>query len=593
MSSNTSDERDPKAERLRPEQDEELRLRAEERAEAQEEESDPRASTDASPSVEEARGVLHDLRVHQIELEMQNEELRRTQAELEASRERYFELYDLAPVAYLTVSEEGRILEANLTSVPLLGEERSALVGRPFTEFIHPTSQDTYYRHRKTVIEAEAPQTCEIRMQRADGTRFVGRVVSTPATGPEGEVVSRVVVNDVTQRKEKEVRRLELEQRLQQAEKADSLGRMAGAISHHLNNLLAVMIGNLELVLGDLPSEAEPDERLDDALSAARSAAQVSRMLLEYLGQAHEDHSPQDLSEIVRQSLPILRAAMPSGIQLESDLPSSGSTVDVSVSQIRQVLQNLVTNAWEAVGPDEGTIRVAVREVARDEVPTTNSFPQGWSPTKERYAVLSVTDRGSGIDRRYVEQIFDPFFSGKEFGRGLGLSVALGAVKAHDGVIAVTHQPAGGTKMEVYLPVSDNAGPVEEEPPAPATTRAMKGVVLLVDDEAMLRAVGSRMLSRLGFDVLTAGDGIEALEVFEEHSDRITCVICDLTMPRMNGWDTLATLRERRPELPVVLTSGFDETHAMADDRSEQPQVFMSKPWSRAGLQSAIENAMG
>lgn len=586
----TSDERDPKAERLGPEQDEELRLRAENKAEK---EGNVWGSAGAPLSVEEAREVLHDLRVHQIELEMQNEELRRTQVELEASRERYFELYDLAPVAYLTVSEKGLILEANLTSALLLGEERSALVGRSFTRFIRPTSQDTYYRHRKTVVEDGAPQTCEIEMQRADGTTFVGRVVSTPATGPEGEVVSRVVVNDVTERKEEEVRRLKFEQRLQQAEKADSLGRMAGAISHHFNNLLGVMIGNLELVLSELPSGAEPDERLSDALSAARSAAQVTKTLLGYLGQAYEEQSPQDLSEIIRQSLPILRAAMPSGMELESDLPSPGPTVNVSVGQVRQVLGNLVTNAWEAAEPDQGTIRVALREVPRDEIPTTDRFPQGWSPTKERYAVLSVTDRGSGIDLRYIEQIFDPFFSGKEYGRGLGLSVALGAAKAHDGAIAVAHLPGGGTTMEVYLPVSDDAGPVQAERPAPAPTRAMGGVVLLVDDEAMLRAVGSRMLSRLGFDVLTAEDGIEALEVFDEHSDRITCVICDLTMPRMNGWDTLAALRERRPELPVVLTSGFDETYTMAGDHPEQPQGFMSKPWSRAGLQSAIERAIG
>ena len=586
----TPDDRDPKAGKLSPEQYEALRLRAEKRAE---EEGDPWGSAGAPLSVDEAREVLHDLRVHQIELELQNEELRRTQVELEASHDRYFELFDLAPVAYLTVSEEGLILEANLTSVSLLGEGRAHLVGRPFTRFIRPTSQDTYYRHRKSLVQSGVPQTCEIEMQRTDGTPFVGRIVSSPATGTKGEMVSRVVVSDVTQSKEEETRRLELEQRLQQAEKADSLARMAGAISHHFNNLLGVMISNLELVLSDLPAGVEPDERLGDALSAAQSAAQISRMLLEYLGQAGEEYGPKDLSEIIRRALPILRAAMPSGIQLDGNLPSPGPTVDVSVGQIRQVFRNLVTNAWEAYEEEQGTIRVAVGEVSGDEVPTMNRFPQGWTPEKERYAVLSVRDWGSGIDGQLVEQIFDPFFSGKEFGRGLGLSVALGAVKAHDGGIAVTHLPGGGTTMEVYLPVSDDPGGEEAKRPPPATTKTMKGVVLLVDDEVMLRAVGSKMLSRLGFDVLTAGDGIEALEVFDEHIDRIDCVICDLTMPRMGGWDTLAALRQRRPELPVVLTSGFDETHAMAADHPERPQVFMGKPWSRAGLQAAIENAMG
>jgi two-component system, cell cycle sensor histidine kinase and response regulator CckA len=586
----TADAGDPKGRSSSPGQDDGLRVRAEARAGA----DDQAASASDSPlSVEEAREVLHDLRVHQIEIEMQNEELRRTQHELEASRERYFQLYDLAPVAYLTIGEGGRILEVNLTAVSLLGQDRSDLVGRPFTRFIQPESQDTFYRHRKTLVETGSTQTCELEMLRAEGTAFVGRVASTAAIGPGGERVSRVIVSDVTELRAEEARRLKLENRLHQAEKGESLGRMAGAISHHFNNLLSVVIGNLELVLSDLPPPAERDGPLDDALSAARSAAQVSGMLLSYVGQADEEQAPRDLSEIIGQSLPILRATLPSGRGLEGDLPSPGPTVNLSVGQIRKVLENLVTNAWEAAGADNDAITVSVREVSAGAVPTIDRFPPGWSPTKGRYAVLSVTDRGSGIDRRHVEQIFDPFFSGKEYGRGLGLSVALGAVKAHDGAIAVIHPPGGGTTMEVYLPVADDAAIVEVAPRAPAPPRTTERVVLLVDDEAMLRAVGRRMLSRLGYEVLTAGDGIEALDVFDEHLDRITCVVCDLTMPRMTGWETLKALRERRPGLPVVLTSGFDETYAMAGDHPERPQVFMSKPWSGARPQAAIERAIG
>jgi two-component system, cell cycle sensor histidine kinase and response regulator CckA len=573
-----------------PDRDKVLRQRAEQRAAG---EDQPWGSADDPPSMEEAREAMHDLRVHQIEIEMQNEELRRAQAELQASRARYFELYDLAPVAYLTIGESGRILEANLTSVPLLGEVRSALVGRPFTRFIHPSSQDTYYLHHKILVETGATQTCELDMLRADGSAFVGRLVSTPATGPDGEVVNRVVVDDVTERKEEELRRLKLEHRLQQAEKAESLGRMAGAISHHFNNLVAVMIGNLELVRSDRSPGTVPDERLDDALAAAHSAAQVSGMLLSYVGQAPGERGLHDFSEIIGHGLAVLRAAIPKGIELESTLPMPGPTVRVSLGQIQQVFQNLVTNAWEAAAPGPGTVRVGLREVTRDEVPTTRCFPQDWTPGSERYAVLSIADSGSGIDETRAERIFDPFFSGKEFGRGLGLSVALGAVKAHDGAIAVIRPPGGGTVMEVYLPAQDPSASTPADRPPLASPPVQQALVLLVDDEAMLRSLGARMLTRLGFEVLTAGDGVEALEVFEANADRIDCVICDLTMPRMNGWETLAALRQRRPELPVVLTSGFDEFHAMSGVQAERPQVFMRKPWSGDALRSAIEEAMG
>ncbi len=592
----THDHRDPPitepsaSEPNRSERDGALRRRAESRTG---EDVDPWGAGGAPMSVDEAQKVLHNLKVHQIELELQNDELRRVQAELAASRRRYFELYDMAPVAYLTINEAGFVLEANLACVPLLGVERSPIAGRPFTQFIRPSSQDAYYRHRNTVVEAAEAQTCELDMQRADGSGFVGRVTSTPATGPTGERVSRVVVSDVTQRKAEEDQRLKLEQRLQQAEKAESLGRMAGSISHHFNNLLTVVIGNLELARSERPTPAEPDDALADALAAARSAAKLSTTLLGYLGQTRKEQGPQDLSDIVRQSLPMLRAAMPVGTELDSDLPSSGLTVRANVEQISHVLQNLVTNAWEAALPGRGLIRIFVREVHRNEVPTTECFPPGWSPRQERYAVVSVTDRGPGIDQRTVEQIFDPFFSDKQYGRGLGLSVALGSVKAHDGAICVVHPPEGGTTMEVYLPLSDQEAPTAVLPPVARAPRTQRGLVLLVDDEGMLRSVGARMISRLGYEVVTAGDGIEALEVFDEHADRIACVVCDLTMPGMNGWATLEALRQRCPGLPVVLTSGFDETHARAGDHAEQPQVFMSKPWSQAGFKSSIERAIG
>jgi len=372
----------------------------------------------------------------------------------------------------------------------------------------------------------------------------------------------------------------------------DCRGRMAGGVCHHFNGLLSVMIDNLEGVLSDVPTGTESKERLSEALCAARAAGGVSGMLLSYLGQAKEKQGPQDLSEVIRRSLPVVRAAMPPGTNLESDLPSPGPTVNVSVEQIHQVLKNLVANAWEAAGPDRSLISIAVREVSREEIPTTNRFPKAWRPTKERYAVLAVRDRAGGIDPRYVEHVFDPFFSSKEYGRGLGLSVALGAGRAHDGVIAVTSRPGDGTTMELYLPVCDQPRPTSAEHRVSTTPRVGDAAVLLVDDEAVLRAAGSRLLSRLGFQVLTASDGIEALEVWDEHGDRIVCVICDLTMPRMGGWDTLTALRERRRGLPVVLTTGFDETRALARDHPEQPQVFMSKPWSCAGLRAAIETAL-
>jgi CheY-like chemotaxis protein len=366
---------------------------------------------------------------------------------------------------------------------------------------------------------------------------------------------------------------------------------MAGAIAHHFNNLLGVTMGNLELRLNELPPGGSTDEGLTDALSAARSAADVSRMLLTYLGQEQGQPSPQNLSDICRVSLPVLRSALPSGAQLETELPSPGPTVDVSEGAIPEVLRNLLANAWEASGPGRAVIRMAVRTEAAADIPESGRFPRGWSPRFERYALLAVTDEGSGIDMKEIESIFDPFFSSKAFGRGLGLSVTLGTVQAHDGAMVVKSAPGNGTTVEVYLPVSGREAP---EPISRDATiaQSMAGTVLVVDDEPMIRTLATRMLEPLGFDVLTAEDGVAALEVFDDHAEEVVCVVCDLTMPRMDGWETLTALRERRPGLPIVLASGYDRAHAMSGDHTERPQTFLSKPWNLARLRAAIEAAM-
>jgi CheY-like chemotaxis protein len=330
-------------------------------------------------------------------------------------------------------------------------------------------------------------------------------------------------------------------------------------------------------------------EGLTDALTAAREAGEVSRLLLTYLGQSEGEPSVQDLSELCRRSLPILRASLPTRMELEDDLPSPGPEVEVIAGEIQQVLANLVTNAWEAVDDERaGVVRLSVSMVAPEEIPTTDRFPVGWVPRGERYSRLAVSDPGRGIEQGVIDLIFDPFFTTKEFGRGLGLSVALGSVQAHGGAIAVKTGLAGGSSVEVYLPVSAGEAP---EPggngsETPFAARG-KGTVLLVEDDDLLRKVAEKMLGRLGYTVLPARDGVEAVELFREHRERISWVLCDLIMPRMNGWDTLAALRALDPDVHVVLTSGYDEAHAPSDVPRERAQAFLGKPWTLEQLSSA------
>jgi two-component system cell cycle sensor histidine kinase/response regulator CckA len=229
-------------------------------------------------SPEAARRVLHELRVHQIELEMQNEELRRIQGELETSRARYFDLYDLAPVGYFTLNEEGLILEANLTAAKLLGVPRGDLVKQPLSKFILPEDQDSHYLRRKQLTEAGAPQSWELRLLRKDSEPFWARVEATIAQDADGAPVWRVVVSDITESKRAEEEKATLEAQNRQLQKLEGLGRMAGAIAHKFNNILTVVMGNLELAIGGLPKVGGPVEQLTNALRAARDASEISKL---------------------------------------------------------------------------------------------------------------------------------------------------------------------------------------------------------------------------------------------------------------------------------------------------------------------------
>lgn len=546
----------------------------------------------ALPSPEAAGPLLHELQVHQLELEMQNDELRRAQEALEASRARYFDLYDLAPIGYFTLSEHGLILEANLTGARLLAGERRSLVRQPLSRFILPEDQDAYYRHRQQLEQTGAPQVCELRMQPAHGASFWARLEAAPARGADGEPVWRVVVSDVSERKQLEEVKAKREDEERQLQKAESLGRMAGAIAHHFNNQLQAVMGNLELATRGAAPDAVLARYLAAATRAALQAAEVVGQTLTYLGETPVAGGPLDLCEVCRRGLPVLRAAMPKGAVLEARLPLA-SAITGNANQIQQVLTNLVTNAWEALPDGQGAIRLTVSTVSPSEIPARHRFPVGWQPQAGAYACLELTDTGCGIADEEIEKVFDPFFTSKFVGRGLGLPVVLGIVRTHGGAITVASEPGRGSSIRVFLPASVEQAPRQTiETQQPSAGLEGGGGILLVDDEDGVRRVTAAMLAHLGFEVLEAAGGAEALEVYRLHQGGIRCVVCDLTMPRMNGWETLAALQRLSPGLPVILASGYGGDEVLAEPRLERPAAFLAKPFGIQQLADAIGQAL-
>lgn len=374
-------------------------------------------------------------------------------------------------------------------------------------------------------------------------------------------------------------------------QKAESLSRMAGAVAHTFNNQLGAVIGNLEIALMDLP-EGEPINCLKAAMQAAEKAAMVSGQILTYLGQSRGERELFDLAEACQRNLPILRAIITGKVQLEIDLRLPGPVIEGNTNQILQIVTNLITNAREAIGVGGGTIHLAVKTILAANIPTAQRFPVDWQPQVPTYAVLELVDTGCGIAVTEIEKVFDPFFSSKFPGRGMGLAVVMGIVTAHGGAVTVESETGRGSTFHVFLPAS--AQIVLEQTKTASLPFAIGGggTVLLVEDEVLVREMTSTMVKRLGLTVLEATDGVEAIELFRQNSDAIHCVLCDLTMPRMDGWETIAALHQLAPDVPVIMTSGYSKAHVMTSDHSVLPQFFLSKPYSFKDLREALGQAL-
>lgn len=271
----------------------------------------------------------------------------------------------------------------------------------------------------------------------------------------EDAIVGRVwSFRDITERKRAEEEKGKFEAVNRQFQKTESLSRMAGAIAHHFNNQLGAVIGNLEMVIEDMSLETNNFEMLTDAMQSAQKAVEVSKLMLTYLGQTTGIRAPLDLSDICRQSLPLLQAAIPKNVTFKVDLPSPGPIINSNANQIQQVLANLVTNAWEATDNNQGIVDLTVKIVSPVDILAIHRFPVDWKSQDIAYACMEVTDTGCGIAEEDIEKLFDPFFSSKFTGRGLGLSVVLGIAKIHDGAVTVESKMDQGSTFQVFLPMS-------------------------------------------------------------------------------------------------------------------------------------------
>lgn len=407
----------------------------------------------------------------------------------------------------------------------------------------------------------------------------------------EGEVYVLTFVRDISSRKRAEEERQRLEAQVQHAQKLESLGVLAGGIAHDFNNLLMGILGNADMAQHELSPVSPARLSVMEIETAAKRAAELTRQLLAYSGKGRFVIEAINLSELVEEMAHLLEVSISKKATLKYHFASDLPSVLADAAQIRQVVMNLIINASEAIGTKSGIIAVTTGAIDCDRSYLRSTYLDEELP-EGLYVYLEVSDTGCGMDQDTLGRIFDPFFTTKFTGRGLGLAAVLGIVRGHQGALKVYSEPGRGTTFKVLLPAHNRPA----EPLRADTTDAGgwrgQGAVLLVDDEQTVRALGKRMLERIGFRVLVAEDGLGAVALFREHAEDIVCVILDLTMPHMDGEETFRILRQICPEVPVILSSGYNEQEVTQRFVGKGLAGFIQKPYQLGNLQAKLREVL-
>ena len=396
---------------------------------------------------------------------------------------------------------------------------------------------------------------------------------------------------DVTQRKLQQQAKERLEVQVRQTQNLESLGVLAGGIAHDFNNLLVGIMGNASLAREDLSDDSPTQALLQEIERASQRAAELSNRMLAYSGKGSFSTETIDLNELVQETVMLVKSTLSTEARLQFELGSDLPLIEGDATQLRQLVMNLVTNASDALLHGRGTIEITTALVALTNTQPHNdrNFVAGLEPGP--YLILKVVDDGEGMDDETQRKLFEPFFSTKFTGRGLGMATALGVVRSHRGAIQVTSALGLGTRFEVMVPVATgaDAAPVSEKRAEPV--RGGRGTVLVVDDEELVLQLARQVLERAGYIVTTATGGHEALALLRSPDSLPSLVLLDLTMPGFNGSQTLAELKRLAPQLPVILTSGFSEQDA-AKIIGEGLSGFIQKPYSPSALVALVRQAL-
>lgn len=532
--------------------------------------------------------LIHILgRRHEIieqEVEDRTAELKESQRQLESI------VQSVPGIVYrCTYEQQSKMLYVSDEAEKLTGYAAAELISGQvhIRDIIHPEDLSLVRNLTRESLQSRQPFSLEYRICPRGGREKWVLSRGRGVYDEEGHLrFLEGLVIDITDRKQAEADKLIIERRLLEGQKLESLGLLAGGVAHDFNNLLTSVMGNAGLARLDLPEYSSAAGNLQQIELAAQHAAEICQQMLAYAGKGRLTVEEINLSELLQAMKPLLESSINEPSQLKLDLADPLATVTADASQLRQIILNLTINAAEAIGDREGIVTLATAEehitqAELDQCVTGRELASG------RYVTMEVRDTGRGIPGTAIPQIFDPFYTTKFIGRGLGLAAVLGIVRGHNGALRVISQPGHGSTFKLMLP------PAKPTPTGtPPRGDAGRSTVLLVDDDEPVRMVATELLRLMGYEAVAVGSGTEAIKLCAAQPQRYAFVMLDLVMPGLSGLATLEQLRAIRPNIRVLIMSGQGDIARQAAIPAGGPLAFISKPFDRSTLEATLRELL-
>ncbi len=519
--------------------------------------------------------------------------LKLSESKLREQQNFFRQVIDINPSFIFAKNRDGRFTLVNRAVANAYGTTVEDLIGKTDADFSASEKEVEHFREDDLEVMDKLQEKFipEEKITDANGNLHWLQTVKRPIIGKDG-IANQVlgVATDITERKKAENERRKLETQLRHAQKLESLGILAGGIAHDFNNLLMGILGNASLALLDMEDSPGAVGYVEKIRCASERAADLTNQLLAYSGRGAFSVEPASISKVVLEMGKLLSAAISKNAYINYDCQEELPLIEVDKAQLQQVVMNLITNASDAVEATGGTINIQTGVIDINETEAVTDY-YGKVVSPGSYVYLEVVDNGSGIREEDKAKVFDPFFSTKFVGRGLGLAAVIGIIRGHSGAIQMFDTPGGGTTFKVLFPKLSDATTLNKEvvDSDQQLSRNYDGTILVIDDESDVRDVVTSMLEYHGYQVLVAGDGVTGITLFKKYSRTISLVLLDMTMPRLSGEEVFEQLREISPDIRILFSSGYSANEQEHTINKAENVSFIQKPYQTGALIKAIE----